>query len=147
MLVSPWSIWIGTSINGCSVGHLLDCLRLSCSSLGIHISTRSNLWSTPISSSLTCQYPRQKIVIHQVVLLFTHPSACSPQILLLIFCKDQLFAPSTFATSSALTSLAISCSRNRFGDAEPVTAMVPLHLLFEMDLEFAFLICGAGNEG
>lgn len=103
----------------------------------IDVPAGPDLRSSSGSSPFSCQDTGKIVGVHQICLLLSSVPTGSPEILLLILCKDQALTPSTFAASFALTGLPVGMAWNRLWDTIAVSAMIPLHVLLEMQLEFA----------
>lgn len=61
----------------------------------------------------------------------------------MIWRKDKLITPSTFA--SAAFPFSIRATSDRLGDAVAVATSVPLHILLEVHIKLPVGVCGAGN--
>lgn len=124
-------------------------LSISSSLFRIHVPASPDLNPTARNLvSLPRQNTGQVVLVHKIVLiaelslLVLHRS----DILLLILRQDELRAPSAF-TAAAAFPLAAGVAGHRFGDAVPVAAVVPLHVLLQVQLELPVGVRGAGHAG
>ncbi len=108
--------------------------------LRIHIPPRPNFRPPFSPSSLPSQNSGQIILIHQIGLLLPVSAGHSTLILFLIFRQNQLLAPTTFAASPTLTYFAVGSPRDQLRYAVAIAAVVPLHVLLEMELELALCV-------
>lgn len=111
----------------------------------VHIPTSTHLQPTSLLVSLARQDTGQIVFIHEIPFFALSASLLcrGPDILLLIWRKDKLISPSTFA--SAAFPFPAGAARRGLRDAEAVAAVVPLHVLFEVHGELAVSVCGAGD--
>ena len=92
--------------------------------------------------SLSREYRRQNILIHQISLLGPLSTSHLPYVLLLILRQNQVIPPSTFPSATMFGSLPllICCPSCSFGYAIDISLVVPLHILLQMQLNLALVV-------
>lgn len=87
------------------------------------------------------------VLVHEVVLL-AHSAVLlcgGSNILLLVFRQNQFRSPATLTTTTL--PLSVRSAVDGLGDTETVSAVVPLHVLFQVHLELSIRVSRAGYAG
>lgn len=120
----------------------ISCTRSTSSSSRVHITTSANFDSTTRSMSFASQNTRKIVLIHKITLssLLTLFVRHCTHIFLLILGENKAISPTSLST--AALPFAIGRSVCWFRNAEYVAAIVPLHVLLEVEFE---LTVGVGR--
>ncbi|KAL6876280.1 hypothetical protein HDV57DRAFT_510598 [Trichoderma longibrachiatum] len=113
---------------------------------GVYRPSRTDLDLPTTARSMTGQKTRQIIVIHQVLLPLSPLLIQRLDVLLLVLSEDQVSAP-TILAAHMLGQSSIRTAVNRLRHAKDVSAVVPLEVLLQMDLEVSVLIRRAARPG
>lgn len=113
----------------------------------VDVTAGSNFNTTAKLITLSSQDTWQVVLVHEVTFpalsafLFSRGS----DKLLLILGKNELCTPTTLSTASF--PLSIGTTMSRLGNAIPISAVVPLHVLLQVHGELAVGSCGARDTG
>lgn len=105
----------------------------------VHGSSCTNLDLAACSRPVTRQKSRQEILIHQILLPLPPLVIQCLGVLLLVLSQDQVPAPAILATN-ILGQSSIGTAVDRLGHAKHVSAVIPLKVLLEVNLEVAMLV-------